>query len=82
MRSLSPPLPRPRSTLILDGSELKTEALILGGLQELDELASDKGESGLAISLSKPFQRLLKYPLLLQNLLYVCSARLLVLFCP
>lgn len=38
--------------------------------QELDELASDRGESGLAISLSKPFQRLLKYPLLLQNLLY------------
>jgi hypothetical protein len=25
--------------------------------QELDELAADRGESGLAISLSKPFQR-------------------------
>ncbi|GJJ12097.1 hypothetical protein Clacol_006338 [Clathrus columnatus] len=32
--------------------------------------ASDKGETGLAISLSKPFQRLLKYPLLFQNLLF------------
>jgi hypothetical protein len=30
----------------------------------------DKGETGLAISLSKPFQRLLKYPLLFQNLLF------------
>ncbi|EIW85022.1 Dbl-like domain-containing protein [Coniophora puteana RWD-64-598 SS2] len=39
-------------------------------LQRLEEGASDKGETGLAISLSKPFQRLLKYPLLFQNLLY------------
>ena len=31
------------------------------------------GESGLAICLSKPFQRLLKYPLLFQNLLYQCA---------
>lgn len=29
-------------------------------LQELDELAADKGESGLAISLSKPFQRFVR----------------------
>ena len=29
-----------------------------------------QGECGLAICLSKPFQRLLKYPLLFQNLLY------------
>ena len=29
----------------------------------------DRGETGLAISLSMPFQRLLKYPLLFQNLL-------------
>ncbi|CDZ97204.1 Dbl homology (DH) domain [Phaffia rhodozyma] len=41
-----------------------------GIFQELDELAADRGQSGLAISLSKPFQRLVKYPLLLQNLLY------------
>lgn len=39
-------------------------------LQKLERHASDKGETGLAISLSKPFQRLLKYPLLFQNLLY------------
>lgn len=39
-------------------------------LQKLEQIASDKGETGLAISLSKPFQRLLKYPLLFQNLLF------------
>lgn len=39
-------------------------------LQKLEITASEKGETGLAISLSKPFQRLLKYPLLFQNLLY------------
>ena len=39
-------------------------------LQRLEENAADKGETGLAISLSKPFQRLLKYPLLFQNLLF------------
>ncbi|KAF8921389.1 hypothetical protein CPB85DRAFT_1428379 [Mucidula mucida] len=39
-------------------------------LRKLEENASDKGETGLAITLSKPFQRLLKYPLLFQNLLF------------
>jgi len=39
-------------------------------LQRLEEFAADKGETGLAITLSKPFQRLLKYPLLFQNLLF------------
>jgi hypothetical protein len=39
-------------------------------LQKLEVIASEKGETGLAISLSKPFQRLLKYPLLFQNLLF------------
>lgn len=39
-------------------------------LHRLEENAVEKGETGLAISLSKPFQRLLKYPLLFQNLLY------------
>ena len=39
-------------------------------LQRLEQEAVEKGETGLAISLSKPFQRLLKYPLLFQNLLY------------
>ncbi|PBK96765.1 Dbl homology domain-containing protein [Armillaria gallica] len=39
-------------------------------LQKLEENSSEKGETGLAITLSKPFQRLLKYPLLFQNLLF------------
>ena len=39
-------------------------------LQKLEEIAMEKGETGLAITLSKPFQRLLKYPLLFQNLLF------------
>ncbi|CAK5277721.1 unnamed protein product [Mycena citricolor] len=39
-------------------------------LQKLEENASEKGETGLAITISKPFQRLLKYPLLFQNLLF------------
>ncbi|KII89215.1 hypothetical protein PLICRDRAFT_53680 [Plicaturopsis crispa FD-325 SS-3] len=39
-------------------------------LQKLEADAQEKGETGLAISLSKPFQRLLKYPLLFQNLLF------------
>ncbi|KAF9069897.1 hypothetical protein BDP27DRAFT_1383024 [Rhodocollybia butyracea] len=40
----------------------------------LDTLASSRGETSLSISLSKPFQRLLKYPLLFQNLLYHTDA--------
>ena len=36
----------------------------------MEDAAAEKGETGLAISLSKPFQRLLKYPLLFQNLLF------------
>lgn len=39
-------------------------------LQRLEGAAADSGETGLAITLSKPFQRLLKYPLLFQNLLF------------
>ncbi|TFY82976.1 hypothetical protein EWM64_g1042 [Hericium alpestre] len=39
-------------------------------VQRLELDAAEKGETGLAISLSKPFQRLLKYPLLFQNLLF------------
>jgi hypothetical protein len=39
-------------------------------LRKLENDAQDRGETGLAISLSKPFQRLLKYPLLFQNLLF------------
>jgi hypothetical protein len=39
-------------------------------LRKLEGDAQDRGETGLAISLSKPFHRLLKYPLLFQNLLF------------
>jgi hypothetical protein len=39
-------------------------------MRKLENDAQDRGETGLAISLSKPFQRLLKYPLLFQNLLF------------
>lgn len=39
-------------------------------LRRVEESSVQKGETGLAISLSKPFQRLLKYPLLFQNLLF------------
>ncbi|KAJ4488088.1 hypothetical protein J3R30DRAFT_892454 [Lentinula aciculospora] len=39
-------------------------------LRTLDTLSSYSGQTSLSISLSKPFQRLLKYPLLFQNLLY------------
>ena len=39
-------------------------------LRKLERDAQDRGETGLAISLSKPFQRLLRYPLLFQNLLF------------
>ncbi|KAG9086751.1 hypothetical protein FRC07_012991, partial [Ceratobasidium sp. 392] len=45
-------------------------AQVCKALQRLEEVAADKCETGLAISLSKPFQRLLKYPLLFQNLLF------------
>ena len=39
-------------------------------LRKLEIDARDRGEDELAISLSKPFQKLLKYPLLFQNLLF------------
>ncbi|KAH7107547.1 hypothetical protein BKA62DRAFT_825035 [Auriculariales sp. MPI-PUGE-AT-0066] len=39
-------------------------------MQTLEDNAAERSETGLAISLSKPFQRLLKYPLLFQNLLF------------
>jgi hypothetical protein len=39
-------------------------------LRKLENDAHHRGETGLAICLSKPFQRLLKYPLLFQNLLF------------
>lgn len=39
-------------------------------LRKLEIDAQDRGETGLSISLSKPFQRLLKYPLMFQNLLF------------
>lgn len=48
--------------------------------QALDQLAADQGESGLFISLSKPFHRLLRYPLMFQNLLFVSTVHV-VLSC-
>jgi RhoGEF domain len=39
-------------------------------LRKLEMDAQDRGETGLAISLSKPFRRLLKYPMLFQALLF------------
>ncbi|KAK2466986.1 hypothetical protein APHAL10511_001244 [Amanita phalloides] len=43
---------------------------VCSALRKLEEVAYERGETGLAITLSKPFQRLLKYPLLFQNLLF------------
>jgi hypothetical protein len=39
-------------------------------LHELEADAEDRGETGLAISLSKPFRRLLRYPQLFQAVLF------------
>lgn len=39
-------------------------------LHRLEADAEDRGETGLAISLSKPFRRLLRYPLLFQAVLF------------
>lgn len=39
-------------------------------LVNLENICQSKSEAGLAISLLKPFQRLLKYPLLFRNLLF------------
>ncbi|CAG8568578.1 5285_t:CDS:2 [Acaulospora colombiana] len=58
------PLKRSRQPESTD--QVKIGKLLLA----LDKAAGERGETGLAISLSKPFQRLLKYPLLFQNLLF------------
>ncbi|KDN36359.1 hypothetical protein K437DRAFT_56995 [Tilletiaria anomala UBC 951] len=57
------------------GKRIKKEKLsqtvALGrAIAVLEAFALDYGEPGLAIFISKPFQRLLKYPLLFQNLLF------------
>lgn len=59
--------PNKRASRRLDETDLGRLGKIL---YSLEELAADRGESGLQISLSKPFQRLLRYPLLFQNLLF------------
>lgn len=59
-----------RSSRRLEETQLGKLSKLLAGLEEL---AAERGEAGLAIALSKPFQRLLKYPLLFQNLLYNTS---------
>ena len=43
-------------------------------LRKLEDDAQDRGETGPLISLSKPFQKLLKYPLFFQNLLFHTSS--------
>lgn len=51
--------------------ERLTQTVGLGrAVAALEAVANERGESGLSIFLSKPFQRLLKYPLLFQNLLF------------
>ncbi|KAJ9102276.1 hypothetical protein QFC19_004824 [Naganishia cerealis] len=57
-------------------STIQSLAAAGAAILALNQTADDKGETGLAISLSKPFQRLLKYPLLFQNLLYNTDATL------
>ncbi|KAJ4501494.1 hypothetical protein C8R41DRAFT_18 [Lentinula lateritia] len=64
--ALKSPLSKPRSSHHHPHSSNTIPVL----LRTLDLLASNLGHTSLAISLSKPFQRLLKYPLLFQNLLY------------
>ncbi|PWN48304.1 Dbl homology domain-containing protein [Violaceomyces palustris] len=59
----------------LRGKKLKRERLTqtvgLGRtVAALESAAYERGECGLSIFISKPFQRLLKYPLLFQNLLF------------
>lgn len=49
---------------------LKEEKRVGRAIMRLEEQAASKGTPGLAICLSQPFQRLLKYPLLFQSLLY------------
>jgi hypothetical protein len=58
--------PKPKSSKATPDDWLR----LCAHLRRLEESAAERGETGLAISLSKPFQRLLKYPLLFQNLLY------------
>ncbi|KAI0318640.1 Dbl domain-containing protein [Amylostereum chailletii] len=50
--------------------DVEQQQRISAFIRRLEIDAQEKGETGLAISLSKPFQRLLKYPLLFQNLLF------------
>jgi hypothetical protein len=50
-------------------------SVVLGrAIATLDSAAAEQGECGLAIFLALPFQRLLKYPLLFQNLLFHTDA--------
>ncbi|PWN39640.1 hypothetical protein IE81DRAFT_317703 [Ceraceosorus guamensis] len=51
--------------------ERLTQTVGLGrAVASLETSAAERGECGLSIFISMPFQRLLKYPLLFQNLLY------------
>ncbi|KAK0538946.1 hypothetical protein OC842_001143 [Tilletia horrida] len=51
--------------------EKMTQTVAVGrAVAALEAIAAERGEPGLALFISKPFQRLLKYPLLFQNLLF------------
>ncbi|KAE8233150.1 hypothetical protein CF326_g1809 [Tilletia indica] len=51
--------------------EKMTQTVAVGrAIAALEIIAAERGEPGLALFISKPFQRLLKYPLLFQNLLF------------
>lgn len=60
----------PTKTSKKQSSSIPAWPKICSVLRRLENDAAEKGETGLAITLSKPFQRLLKYPLLFQNLLF------------
>ncbi|KAL9932057.1 hypothetical protein V8E36_009118 [Tilletia maclaganii] len=51
--------------------EKMTQTVAVGrAVAALEAIAAERNEPGLALFISKPFQRLLKYPLLFQNLLF------------
>lgn len=64
------PKPKRASFPSARSSSARHPSALTAYLTHLESLALASGSPGLLISLSKPFQRLLKYPLMFQNLLY------------
>lgn len=58
------------STTLLNLNLTKEEIKLSKFIMTLEEIAASEGESSLSICLSKPLMRLVKLPLLLQNLLF------------